>query len=122
MNWYAARILYESIIKEPAENPAYELEVLFEERTFIISVEDDDDIVEKANALAKQNEDGYDNVEGEQVDWVFKELLEILDISTKKVEDGTEVFYRFWHSPTTTDFEYMRRTHTEAWWKNEPSS
>lgn len=118
MDWYTARILYERLVDEDEEK-ASRTPVLFEEKMFVFSCGDGDDFDEKLAAIAKKNEEEFENGEGNTVTYVFREILEVQDTVLEPHGDGTEVFYRYWHSPSERDFEEMRKTETEAWWKAE---
>ena len=116
MEWYSARILYQSLVDDDVDE-ASEGAVLFEEKLLIFSCRERSNVREQLAALAKKNEESYQNAEGNQVTWVLREILEVQEIMAESVGDGTEVFYRYWHNPSERDFDEMRQTQTEAWWK-----
>ena len=118
MEWYSARILYERLVDEDEEK-ASQRDVLFEEKLFVFACGDDDDTLEKLAAIAKKNEEEFENGEGNTVTYTVREILEVQRHVDEPKADGTEVFYRFWHNPSERDFEAMRETETEAWWKAE---
>ena len=67
-------------------------------------------------------EDNYEAAVGNQVYWTFREILEVREISTNKeeLEDGIEVFFRWWHHPGPRAFKIMRKTHEgRAWWLDD---
>ena len=111
-DWYSARLLFESVHDD--NDP--DAEHLWEESTVVFRCESGEDIGSKLTTLAKKGELSYANVYGNRVNWTFRELLEIQEISGYEVTDGTEVFFRWWNDPDAQDFEFMRRTHTEPWW------
>ena len=117
--WYSGRLLYESLHGEEDEPPE---EALFEEIVVVFRCEEEDDIVSKLTALAKTHEQEYVAAAGNTVRWVFREILEIQDISAYAIEDGTEVYFRWWHDPSAHDFEIIRNTHEEPWWRDESAS
>ena len=115
MEWYSARKLYEFVHEEDDRPP--EADALWEEKLFVFSCDEDDDFDEKLAALGKEEEGEYENALGKRVAYTFREVLEVQEIMAESVGDGTEVFYRFWDNPGERDFEEMRQTQTEAWWK-----
>jgi len=71
------------------------------------------------DALARQHETSHENANGNMLDWVFRELLEIQEISAETIGDGTEVFFRFLDEPSEVELELLRETHTHAWWRDD---
>jgi hypothetical protein len=123
VNWYSARLLFESV-HDPPERPS-KLSPLFEESIVVFQADDDESVPAKLKKLAQAGEVEYEAIAGNQVRWEFREVLEVQEIGTDKdvLEDGIEVFYRWWHNPGPRAFKVMRETHQgRAWWLDEPSA
>ena len=105
-------MLYESVLKEPSGKK----EPLFEEKFVVFRCADTEDVLAKLETIAKRDELEFENVYKETIQWLFREVLEVQEITDPSIEDGTEVFYRLWDSPRPQDFEYLRRTEREPWW------
>ena len=86
--WFAARILFESSVKESDER------VLQEESIRLIQAENEAQAHAKAAALGLLEEHQYPNEQGETVNWKYVEILEIQDLCEANVFDGMEVFSR----------------------------
>lgn len=119
--WYSARLLYESVsydfpagYEPPAESA--EFKALFEDSLVVFKVEGDEDVIAKLKVIALGKEDDYEAAAGNRVKWVFREILEIQDIMSIDINDGTEVYFRWWINPTKRDFRMMRDTHEPPWW------
>lgn len=115
MTWYSVRILYERLIEE--DTTMVERDAFFEERVFMLSAEPEEDVLERTQALAREKELTFDNVEGNRVDWRLHEILEIQELDADNIGDGTEVYYRHWSDPTDADFEHLRKSDQEPWWR-----
>ena len=111
--WYSARLLYE---RELRGAPTPDDEPLFEDKLIVFRCQDGEEVVAKLQRLAREGEDEYKAIAGNMVRWVFREILEVQDISAYRVEDGTEVYFRWWHDPSERDFEIMRHSHGDRWW------
>ena len=110
--WYAARLLYESVVDDRLKNG----EKLFEEKVLLFQCPKREEVLPRLHAIAVEHETDFANLEGNRVTWTFRETLEVQEIIDRNIDDGTEILFRFWHNPDARDFETMRRTHEEAWW------
>jgi hypothetical protein len=122
MDWYSARLLYEVVLYESQGGqrlPPGEDDPLFEEKLVVFRCRKDEDVVAKLTTVAKDHEEQYEAAAGNWVEWTFREILEVQDVG-RKITDGTEVFYRFWHGPDEHDFKMMRETHTGERWLADP--
>jgi hypothetical protein len=120
MDWYSARLLYEWVLYESQGGerlPHEEDDPHFEERLVVFRCRKGEDVVAKLKIVAKDYEDQYEAAAGNWVEQQFREILEIQDVMARKITDGTEVFYRFWHAPDEHDFERLRETGTDPWWQ-----
>jgi hypothetical protein len=120
MRWYSARLLYESVlyVSQGGERlPHEEDDPHFEERLVVFRCRKGENVVAKLKTVAKDYEDQYEAAAGNWVECTFREILEIQDVMAHKITDGTEVFYRYWSAPDDHDFERLRETATDPWWR-----
>ena len=121
--WYSARLLYERRLLESPDGPELpDAEPLFEESLIVFRADKDDDVVTKLMSLAERGSHDYKAVAGNWVKWAFREILEIQEISGYAIDDGTEVFYRWYHNPTKGDWKKLRQTQMDPWWLEEDDS
>lgn len=117
MSWYSARLLFESVHDPPDPKP----HPLFEESIVVFQADDRDGVQARLPELARSGEVEYEAIAGNQVRWVFREVLEVQEIMTNEgLVDGTEVYFRWWHKPGPRAFKMMRATHETSWWQNAP--
>jgi hypothetical protein len=119
MSWYSARVLYESVHPEEILRKK---DILFEEKAIVFRVDEGADFEAKLASVCPLVETEYENLEGNLVRWTFREVLEVQEIMimSDQITDGTEVFFRSWHSPGVRAFKVMRDTHMEPWWPRQP--
>jgi hypothetical protein len=113
MTWFSARLLIERTI-DTAKPP----KPLFEESVIIFEMPEDGPasaIKKRVNQLGRKASHRYKNSYGETVRWTFREVLEVQEI-VGELTDGTEIFYRWWDSPSDRKMKMIRETHEEAWW------
>jgi len=120
VSWYSARLLYERLLDPPARGDC----TLFEESIIAFEANEGGETVPvRVRELAARREHEYEAAAGNQVRWVFRDVLEVKEISSDKgLVDGTEVFFRWWDKPGPQAFKIMRKTHREPWWLEEMSS
>jgi hypothetical protein len=119
-DWYCARLLFESV-HDPPERPSKHYPI-FEESYIVFKVAEEDSIHARLMELARGVEHNYEAAAGNQVYWTFREILEVQEVMTNKdqLEDGIEVFFRWWHNPGPRAFKIMRETHQgDAWWLDD---
>jgi hypothetical protein len=112
--WYSARLLYECLGPK-----RYSTDPWFEEKIIVFQAGDRDSVPAKLKALARSMEHEYASADG-TVRWVFREILEVQDITTDKgLVDGTEVHFRWWRRPGTRVLKMIRETHEKPWWLDD---
>jgi Domain of unknown function (DUF4288) len=106
--WYSARLLYECAVDDQVEG-----DVTFEEKVVVFCSDDEEteEIVRKVEGIANQKQVEYDNSESNKVRWIFRELLELQQIMSESIQDGTEVYFRHWDNPDSKALEVIRGTH-----------
>lgn len=112
--WYSARLLIEMTVNSPKA-----IKPLYEESVVVFKLDGNATratIKRRANELGKAANQRYKNAYGETVRWTFREILEIQEISTKKLKDGDEVYYRWWENPSERKLSMIRESHEEPWW------
>ena len=110
MSWYSARLLYE-FGEDPPDSKR-----LFEESLILFRTTKAESPIKKLLRLARANEHEYAAAAGNDVDYTFREVLEVQEITGRKITDGTEVFYRLLHDPGPRALNSMRKTETRDWW------
>jgi len=117
VSWYSARLLFESVHDppDPKRRP------LFEESIVVFQAGAQESIPAKLRQLEHAREIEYRAAAGNLVRWEFREVLEVQEISTDRnvLEDGIEVYFRWWEKPGPQAFRIMRKTHSEPWWLEE---
>ena len=89
MNWYAAKLIFESRIDATSKHDA-----LWEESIRIFFASSEEDARSAALAAGKLAEHSYQNEVGETVSWHFREVQEIQDLCLSDLTSGAEVFSR----------------------------
>ena len=110
MSWYSARLLYEFVEDPPNSKP------LLGESFIIFRTTKAESPIKKLLQLARANEHEYAAATGNDVDYTFREVLEVQEITGSKIADGTEVFYRLLDDPGPRTLKAMRKTETRDWW------
>ena len=89
--WFSVRLIFESL--HPDENSG---ERLFEDRIILVRAVTEEEAQEKAEAFGKAAKEDYKNVHGKRVQWVFKEILDVVYLPWEdNIGDGSEVYYAF---------------------------
>jgi Domain of unknown function (DUF4288) len=115
VDWYSARLLIERTVE--GGKP---VKPLFEESVVVFKAADDatrGTVKRRANQLGRKANHHFKNAYGETVRWTFRELLEIQEIMTTDLQDGDEVYYRWWDNPSDRKLKMIRESHEEPWWK-----
>ena len=86
-NWFAAKLLFTAL-----HNGHDEADPLCEESIILVRAESELKARQKAIESAAKMEHGYDNEQGERIEWKFLGILEIQDLCEEVLENGTEVF------------------------------
>jgi len=88
-SWFGASILLESVHARGDGE-----ERLFEQRVIVVRADDLQHAHEKAAKFGDEARERYLNQYGEPVEWVFREVLDVVALYDSTIEDGTEVFSR----------------------------
>ena len=110
--WYSARLLYESIAVDSRQDH----EPFFEEKLIVFRCDESEDLMTRLTASLREDERAFENAAGYRIRWAFREVLEVQEVDDETIDDGTEVFFRYWHNPGPKEFESMRQTHGDKWW------
>lgn len=89
MNWYTAECLFRSVHENSNASQLLEL------RYFLLTAEDDESAKNKALELARRKQHSFVNVEGIVVEWIFQELVDVKEVLSKEISEGTEVYYKY---------------------------
>ncbi len=92
MSWFAARMLFEST-HQPHPSP----DPLFEDRIVLLQAASEEKARRKADELGQdvEREETFQSVEGNEVTWRFKGVLDLKALLDEEIRDGTEVYYAF---------------------------
>ncbi len=85
--WYSVEALFQC-----DDTNEKSKEVLYEKSIFLIKVENEQYVREKAERIAQAFEVDYKNVDNDKVKWEFVKILDIQDICEDELYDGVEVF------------------------------
>ena len=96
--WFVAKLLFKAEVKSRLRRR----KVLCEESLILISARTEPEAQLKARRFAKARQHSYPNVYKEKVSWKFVELQELQQIMSKKLSDGVEVYYKFFHRMSGT--------------------
>ncbi len=110
MSWYSARLLYEFVEDPPNSKP------LFEESLILFRTTKTESPIKKLLRLARASEHEYAAATGNEVDYTFREVLEVQEVTGRKITEGTEVFSRLLDDPGPRALKAMRKTETRDWW------
>jgi hypothetical protein len=90
--WYSAALLFQSVHNRcPTRDDVWELQVI------VIQASSEDAAKGIAKEIGKQNEVEYISATGDLVQWVFRRVESITELSCA-IEHGTEVYGRFLHA------------------------
>ena len=87
--WYSVEALFRCDDANEKTN-----EVLYEKSIFLIKVENEQLVREKAERIARTFEVDYKNSDDDKVTWKFVKILDTQDICEDTLYDGVEVFSR----------------------------
>ena len=102
MSWYGVRVIYEALLPDdPGGEP------LFEDRILVVEGQNEAAVRSKAEELCRSDETTYKNEFGQQISWIFSEILDIREfVGNGPPKDGTEVYYMF---QTRDDIDRLRQ-------------
>jgi hypothetical protein len=88
--WYAAVLLLESLHPEdPGSRKLFQLQVR------LVRARSDEAAWDRANTIAKAQEHSYANVYGNTVEWVLREVIDVIELLDDAMKEGAEVYYSF---------------------------
>ncbi|HEY8695855.1 MAG TPA: DUF4288 domain-containing protein [Chloroflexota bacterium] len=88
-SWFAAKVIFESIHQDARDDQ------LFEEKIVVLKAASEAEAESRAAAVTTADAQSYVNACGEQVEWRFKEVIDIKPLFDEDITDGTEVYYSF---------------------------
>jgi uncharacterized protein DUF4288 len=90
MGWYAARMLFLSLINgEPGPEP------LYEERVVLLRAASNEDAEVKARRYGVREGHEYENKEKQTVTWILRSVCEISRVEDAQSDKGWEVSSRY---------------------------
>jgi hypothetical protein len=87
MPWFAVRYAAERVLDDA--------EGLYEDSILLIKAEGEAAAREKGEAAARRSNHEYANSVGEDVQWEFREILDVKQLFDDEIQDGSEIYYAF---------------------------
>jgi hypothetical protein len=91
MKWYTAKCLF----RVENQGTALPSGILGEFRYLLVSGDDENTAREKSALLAKKKEQTYTNARGGTTAWIFESIVELKEILSSELSDGTEVYSEY---------------------------
>jgi hypothetical protein len=104
MNWYLAKLIFRIISGDGEHQPQ------FDEQLRLLSADNWQQAIEKAEALGKQGQDSFLNSKQQNVKWEFINVAELSAVG--KLMDGLELHYRI-AEPQNVE-QYIETVHAKA--------
>ena len=89
--WFCASVLLRSEVKTDRIGKD---NVEFEERLFLLQADEISEAHEKALEIGRNLDHSYENVGGQSVNWTFRRLIRVCEVSDDELKAGSEVFFR----------------------------
>lgn len=83
---------------------------LYEERIVLLRSGSEDEAKAKAEAIAREQGEKYKNVYEETVRWSFVEVIDVKQVLSESIADGTEVYYCFLRKDELDQIKQMLTT------------
>jgi hypothetical protein len=110
--WFVARLLCRRDISDDVK-----VEDFYEEKLIVFKALDQNDVRRRLPSIQSAQEERFLNEDGNVVSWKFHEFLEVQEVVDDEIDDGTEVYYRHWHAPSSSTLKCIRHTHSsDRWW------
>jgi hypothetical protein len=88
--WFAAVLLFESL--HPEEQP---IRKLFELQVRLVRASSEQAAWDRANEIGKDQQHSFANLNDNKVDWVLREVVDVVELLDNAMKDGAEVYYSF---------------------------
>lgn len=86
-SWFAARLLFVA-----ETNGALEADALCEESIVLVRAANDSEASRAASRKGKEMEHGYQNADGDRIDWRLAGAFETQDLCERSLNEGVEVY------------------------------
>jgi hypothetical protein len=107
--WYAAVLLLESLHpEEPGIRKPFELQVR------LVRASSDQAAWDRANEIAKAYEHSCKNVYDKKVEWVLREVVDVVELLDNAMKEGAEVYYSFLNEREARHISATLRHPTQA--------
>ena len=88
--WFAARLLFESRVDDAHTDS------LYEERIILVRAGSGTNVArKKAEKVGAASSHRYENQTGADVAWLFKEVLDLVQLNDANIGEGTEVYHQY---------------------------
>ncbi|HSH58984.1 MAG TPA: DUF4288 domain-containing protein [Acidimicrobiales bacterium] len=120
-SWYSVRLLVEIVVDEGRQGASLE-DRRFEDRILVVRSADKDSARAKGAHLAESDNTEYLNVDGERVQWLYRQVIDVHELASQHIEDGTEVYSAFVNgelaevlrAPEPSPLDKYRSAHPDA--------
>jgi len=90
LNWWAVRMLFEYVHPGKASEDA-----VFEEQVRLVRARTEDEAAAKGAEIGRREFLAYRNVANAEVEFTFREILDVVELLDHVMKDGVEVYYHF---------------------------
>jgi 5-formaminoimidazole-4-carboxamide-1-beta-D-ribofuranosyl 5'-monophosphate synthetase len=94
MQWYTAICIFRCIVAGEKKRRS---RVLFERRYLLLKANSDEAAVRRAGYFAKKRQHTYRNAKGQSVKWVLEKILDVKEVISKDLIEGTEVYHEYFY-------------------------
>src|ERR1700720_2508217 len=88
--WFAALLLFESLHPEERR-----IRKLFELQVRLVRASSEQAAWDRANEIGKDQQHSFANVYGNKVEWVLREVIDVVELLDNAMKQGAEVYYAF---------------------------
>jgi Domain of unknown function (DUF4288) len=88
--WFAALLLFESLHPEEQR-----IRKLFELQVRLVRASSEQAAWDRANEIGKDQQHSFANVYGNKVEWVLREVVDVVELLDNAMKEGAEVYYAF---------------------------
>ena len=88
--WFAALLLFESLHPEERR-----IRKLFELQVRLVRASSEQAAWDRASEIGKDQQHSFANVYGNKVEWVLREVVDVVELLDNAMKEGAEVYYAF---------------------------
>ena len=88
--WFAALLLFESLHPEEQR-----IRKLFQLQVRLVRASSEQAAWDRASEIGKDQQHSFANVYGNKVEWVLREVVDVVELLDNAMKEGAEVYYAF---------------------------